>query len=365
MLDNRKYWDTINGNPFDLFAYFWYDKTMRYIGSKARILDFIGDTVNQTFGSVDNAIVADLFAGTCSVSEMFKHQKAKVITNDYLHFSYAFQVAKIKLNTEPASTIPYQEAICQLNELDGKEGFFYQEYTVEGSRQSGVERNYFSERNAKKMDSICMKMNSWKTAGMISDDMLFLLAASLVDAITKVSNTSGTYGAFLKVDDQRKFKDLELTPFDFHNNDKVNEAYRSDISDIIDDIQGDILYLDPPYNTRQYPPYYHILETAVLYDSPPIYGITGRRPYQDSLSPFCMKEKALPAMLDIVARARFSDIYLSYSTDGIMNYQTLCDELTTYGDIQLFTKPYRRYKSNGGGTGEKEVKEIIIYVKKR
>lgn len=340
---------------------------MRYIGSKARILDFIDDTVSQTFGSVDGAVVADLFAGTCSVSEMFKQKNAKVIANDYLHFSYAFQIAKIKLNNEPNCSISYRSAIEQLNRLDGTEGFFYKEYSLEGSKATGVERNYFSEKNAKKIDSICTKMNEWKSLELISEDMLFLLSASLVDAITKVSNTSGTYGAFLKIDDQRKYKDLELIPFDFIDNQKENEAYRSDITDLIDELSGDILYLDPPYNSRQYPPYYHILETAVLYDSPAIYGITGRRPYQESLSPFCMKEKALPAMLDIVKRAQFPDIYISYSTDGIMDYKNLCDELTQYGDVQHFYRPYRRYKSNGGGNGENNVnvKEIIIHVKKR
>ena len=338
---------------------------MRYIGSKTRILDFISDTVEQTYGPVNNAVIADLFAGTCSVSEMFKQQSAKVISNDYLHSSYALQIAKIKLNTEPACPISYINAIQKLNGLSGTEGFFYNEYSLEGSRKFGVERNYFSEDNAKKIDSICIQMNEWRSDNLISEDMLFLLSANLINAITKVSNTSGTYGAFLKIDDKRKYKNLELMPIDFHDNQKDNEAYRSDIADIIDDLQGDILYLDPPYNSRQYPPYYHILETAVLYDAPPIYGITGRRPYQDSLSPFCMKEKALPAMLDIVKRAQFTDIYISYNTEGIINYETLCNELEIFGDVQHFFKPYRRYKSNGGGNGEKGVKEIIIYVKKR
>ena len=338
---------------------------MRYIGSKARILDFIDDTVSQTFGSVEDAVVADLFAGTCSVSEMFKQQNAKVITNDYLHSSYAMQVAKIKLNDAPHCSILYKDAICQLNQLRGIEGFFYKEYSIEGSRKYGIERNYFSEQNAKKIDAICTQMNEWKDQERITDDMLFLLSANLIDAITKVSNTSGTYGAFLKVDDQRKYKELELLPFEFLDNKKENEVFCSDIAEIIDNLQGDVLYLDPPYNSRQYPPYYHILETAVLYDAPAVYGITGRRPYQESLSPFCMKEKALPAMLNVVERAQFTDIYISYSTDGIVNHKTLCNELAQYGDVSCFFKPYRRYKSNGGGNGEKTVKEIIIYVKKR
>jgi len=60
-----------------------------------------------------------------------------------------------------------------------------------------------------------------------------------------------------------------------------------------------------------------------------------------------------------------SEMYkLQYRTEGIMDYKELCNELEAYGDVQNFYKPYRRYKSNGGGSGETEVKEIIVYVKK-
>lgn len=338
---------------------------MRYIGSKTRILDFISDTVAKTFGSVDGAVVADLFAGTCSVAEMFKKQGAQLVTNDYLHFSYALQIAKVKLNEEPVCGLTYADALAQLNALSGIDGFFYREYTLEGTSKSEYSRNYFDSCNAKKIDAICTQLAKWKEEKTISDDMFYLLSASLVDAITKVSNTSGTYGAFLKIDDQRKFKALELQPFNLINNGYNNTAYCTDIVKLIDEVCGDILYLDPPYNGRQYPPYYHILETAVLYDEPNIYGITGRRPYEKLLSPFCMKEKALPSMLDIVEKANFSDVYISYSTDGIMDYRELCTALAEVGDVQCFFKPYRRYKSNSGSKTTNRVKEIIIYVKKR
>lgn len=338
---------------------------MRYIGSKAKILNFISDTVSQTFGSVDGAIVADLFAGTCSVAEMFKMQNAQIITNDYLCFSYALQVAKVKLNMAPICQISYADALFQLNALNGIDGFFFKEYTLEGTAHSKYSRNYFDSYNAMKIDAICIQLAEWRKQKTISDDMFYLLSASLVDAITKVSNTSGTYGAFLKVDDQRKYKSLELLPFNFIDNGYINTTYCMDIAKLIDEVNGDILYLDPPYNGRQYPPYYHILETAVLYDNPNIYGITGRRPYQELLSPFCMKNKAPTAMLDIVQRANFSDIYISYSTDGIMDYEELCATLSVIGDVKCFFKPYRRYKSNSGSQVTNRVKEIIIYVKKR
>lgn len=338
---------------------------MRYIGSKNRILDFIGNTVNQTFGSVEGKVVADLFAGTCCVSEMFKKQQAKLITNDYLWFSYALQIAKVKLNESPVCKITYDEAIDFLNSLNGIDGFFFNEYTLEGTANKTYKRNYFCSDNAKKIDAICSQLAEWKKEEIISKDMFYLLSANLVDAITKVSNTSGTYGAFLKIDDQRKYKPIMMMPFTFYDNGYSNFAFCNDINDIIDDVCGDVLYLDPPYNGRQYPPYYHILETAVLYDNPAIYGITGRRPYQEKLSVFCMKDKVLSAMADLVKRAKFPHIYISYSTDGIMNCDQLCELLKIIGDVECFYKPYRRYKSSSGVEEKNRVKEIIIYVKKR
>lgn len=242
---------------------------------------------------------------------------------------------------------------------------FFSQYTLEGTAQSEYHRNYFNSDNARKIDAICIQLAEWRKKTIISEDMFYLLSANLVEAITKVSNTSGTYGAFLKVDDKRKYNTLELLPFSFIDNNNINSAYCKDITQLIDKVKGDILYLDPPYNSRQYPPYYHILETAVLYDKPNIYGVTGRRPYQELLSPFYMKNKAFSAMMNIVQKANFSDIYISYSTDGIMNYKELCAALSEVGNVKCFFKPYRRYKSNHGGETTNRVKEIIIYVKKR
>lgn len=68
---------------------------MRYIGSKRTVLPFIKTTIEETYGKISNAIVADLFAGTACVGEMFKREGARVLSNDYLSFSYALQIEKI------------------------------------------------------------------------------------------------------------------------------------------------------------------------------------------------------------------------------------------------------------------------------
>ena len=116
---------------------------MRYIGSKRQVLPFIQNTISETYGDFSNAIIADLFAGTACVSEMFKKSRAQVISNDYMNFSYALQIEKVKLNAVPESRISYDDLLLQLNQVEGVNGFFYREYTLDGTKESEHQRNYF------------------------------------------------------------------------------------------------------------------------------------------------------------------------------------------------------------------------------
>lgn len=339
---------------------------MRYIGSKRQVLPFIQKTISETYGDFSNAVIADLFAGTACVSEMFKRSGAQVISNDYMNFSYVLQIEKVKLNAIPESNLLYDDLLLQLNQTEGINGFFYNEYTLDGTKDSEYQRNYFSSDNARKIDAMRTLIENWLTGGVISEDMYYLLIANLVDAVTKVSNTSGTYGAFLKQDDPRKDITIQLEKSVLFDNGKRNRSYCMDIRKAIEQVEGDILYLDPPYNSRQYPPYYHILDTVTLYDHPAIYGKTGRRPYSEKLSPFCMADKAKGALIDIISNAKFNHIYISYSTDGIVDYEELISDLKEIGDTKCFFMPYRRYKSNSKGTdtAKNKLKEIIVYVQK-
>jgi adenine-specific DNA-methyltransferase len=79
-------------------------------------------------------------------------------------------------------------------------------------------------------------------------------------------------------------------------NKQKNEVYNTDSMQLIDNIDTDILYLDPPYNKRQYAPNYHILETIAKYDNPVIKGITGMRDYSEQKSLFCNKDTALQSL---------------------------------------------------------------------
>ncbi len=350
------------------------DISMRFIGSKENILSFIEESIMDAVGDVSGKVFADLFSGTCSVARHFKKKKAILITNDYLAFSYALQIAYIKNNCFPdflelkkhLKLKTYKDILNYLNQLKCRKGFMYKEYTLKGSKDGEYQRNYFSEENAIRIDSIRMKIQEWYELKLIDYIEFNIFLVSLLVAVTKVSNTAGTYGAFLKVDDGRKYKRLELRPIQFIESHEQHTCCNKDIFNIINYLEGDILYLDPPYNNRQYPPYYHILETITLYDNPAIYGLTGRRPYKEKKSPFCIKKEAALAIQNIVAKAKFKHIFLSYSTDGLVSKTDLYDMLSLMGEVKMYELRYRRYKSNSNGSINKNaLKEIVFYVRKK
>ena len=341
---------------------------MRYIGSKNNVLDFLNTTIHSCVAPDKGATFADLFSGTTSVSRYFKKLGYRIVSNDYMAFSYVFQLAYLKNSKEPTFARlrcgGYENVLAKLNSLPPEEGFFCKNYCSEGSSESGYARNYFSKRNAEKIDAIMAKLRSWKKSGLVSPTEDAVLRTSLIDAVTKISNISGTYAAFLKHDDPRKHKDLILNPISFIPSDQDHSCNNEDILSIIDKTAGDILYLDPPYNQRQYPPYYHMLETIALDDNPAIYGKTGRRPYQDKLSPFCMKSKVRGALLSLIERAQFKHIFLSYSTEGLMSVKEIEKTLSEFGNVSTFFHDYRRYRSNSNGETHSGVKEVLFHVSK-
>ncbi|VVB57041.1 D12 class N6 adenine-specific DNA methyltransferase [uncultured archaeon] len=342
---------------------------MRYIGSKQNLLDFLGRHIRSAMSKKDNLLFADLFSGTTAVSKHFKKLGYRIVSNDYMTFSYVLQQAYILTNAPPDfESTPYSQYVKVLdffNTLKPVKGFFYKNYCYEGTHNKPFSRNYFSGPNAMKIDAILHQLKTWKEDGITIDCEDAVLRASLIEAVNNVSNISGTFGAFLKKDDPRKFNTLQLQPINFIPSDKEHKCFNQDIKDIIEKVEGDVLYLDPPYNQRQYPPYYHILETISLGDEPDIYGKTGRRPYKEKLSPFCVRTKAAAAFENIIEKTPIDKIFLSYNTEGILSVPELQNLLLNYGSVKIFTREYRRYKSNGNGSGDKKVQEVLLYVNRR
>jgi len=224
---------------------------------------------------------------------------------------------------------------------------------------------YLTEDNANRVDYIRQKVNEWRDTKVIDDDEYFYLLAMLIEAVPYVSNITGTYGAYLKHWDKRAHKSLELKYFDVVDNGFVNHSYNEDSNQLVEIVTGDLLYIDPPYNARQYEPNYHLLETIAAYDNPKIYGVTGMRPYLHRKSMYCLKNKAHVALRDLVEKAKFQHIVMSYSSDGIMSEETIENVFKSVGKSETFKlskMPYRKYKSKINT--HTELYEYLFYVEK-
>ena len=310
---------------------------MRFIGCKENLLDFIETFVKQK--DIRGNIFCDLFAGTGSVAKHFKKLGYKIISSDLLFFSYVLQKVYVEQNQYPkfAKLLKYlkinpveetlftsdsqnaNEIIKHLNNLEGVEGFIYKNYSPEGTRGQTYFRKYFTGDNSTRIDAIREKIEEWGKSNLINEQEYYFLLASLVEAVPFVANISGTYSAFLKEWDKRAFKKLTLEVPEIIKSNETHKVYHEDGSKVLDQVKGiDILYLDPPYNERQYAPNYHILETIAKWDNPQIKGITGMRPYENQKSEFCNSKTGVKALGEIIKKGNFKHLLLSYNDDGIM-----------------------------------------------
>ena len=352
---------------------------MRFIGSKENLLEFIANVLEEK--GIREGVFCDIFAGTTVVSRYFKKKGFKIVANDCLYFSYVLAKAYIENNEFPQfqdllrKIFPYylngsREAIQVihhfLNNIPPRKAFIYKNYCPEGSSRGEHSRKYFTKENATRIDSIRKIIEDWKNDGLIKDDEYYVLLASLIEAVPFVSNISGTYGAFLKTWDKRAFKKITLEIPEIIPSLISHQVYKEDANALIGKVESDVLYIDPPYNARQYGPNYHILDTIALWDSPILHGKTGLRDCTNVLSKYCQKHTCADIFEDLINKARTKHILLSYNTEGLMSEGVIKSILDKKGGrrgkVQVFERPYKRFKSHSRGENGVVLKEKIYYV---
>jgi adenine-specific DNA-methyltransferase len=330
---------------------------MNYIGSKIKLLPFIDESIKKVIGDDDCNVFCDLFAGTGSVGAHFKKQGYKIIANDLQYYSYVLNKQIIGNHLEfefngLIEVVPKLEnslienrkhIVCDyLNTIRKKEGFIFTNY----SPNKNSERMYLTSDNAKKCDAIRTRIEYWKQRNLINDNEYYFLISSLIKTVDNLANVLSVYGAYLKHFKKRALKTLELKPYDLIINDKEHQIYNEDANLLIKDIETDILYIDPPYNERQYATNYHLLETIAKYDKPVIYGKTGLRPYQHQKSKYCSIESAKKTFIELIKNAKAKYIFVSYNNEGIISKDDLKNILESKGQYGCFEQKYTRYKSD-------------------
>lgn len=311
---------------------------MNYIGSKYKLSQFIKETVKSVVGNdLSKKTFCDIFAGTGIVARVFKKDVKKVITNDIEYYSYVLN----KNYIENHKNLEYKKYLKELNNLKLKDtGFIYKNYCL----GSGSNRQYFSDINGKKIDTIRQKIEYWFKNNKINSKLYYFLLASLLESADKVANTASVYGAFLKHLKRTALKDMVLEPAIFEINNNEHKVYNEDSNVLIKKISGDILYLDPPYNERQYGANYHLLNTIAKYDNFQPIGKTGMRQYYRSQ--YCKKQSVEKSFEDLISNAKFKYIFLSYNNEGLMSEGTIKNIMKKYGKYDLAKKEYQRFKAD-------------------
>lgn len=311
---------------------------MNYIGSKYSLISFIQDTISQVTNYQNNngLIFCDLFAGTGIVGATYRKNGWKVISNDIQYYSYILNKHYIE-NSPPIDI----SLIEELNGLDGIDGFIYNNYC----QGSGSGRNYFTDYNGRKCDAIRTYLQKLYDTKQISEPEYIFYLASLINSIDKYANTASVYSAFLKHIKKSAERKFILEPLQIVDGIK-GMVYNKDANELCREIKGDVLYLDPPYNNRQYYSNYHILETIARYDNPELYGITGLRKNDNLKSKFCSKRTVEETFDDLIKNSNFKYVFLSYNNEGLMSLDTIKEIMSKYGEYGFYIQQYKRFKAD-------------------
>ena len=339
---------------FPLFQNTIYQKPIslesrRYIGSKAKLTDWIIQIFDNETENIKT--FADIFAGTASVSNQAISKYNHVIINDILHsnnviyrgFFEAGIWDKTKLN----------DIIADYNTLNS----------------DSLEENYFSENFGGKF----YEHNTAKLIGYIRDDIenlkselnekeYYILLATLIYNIDKLANTVGHFEAYFKK--PIKYQPLCLRLINAQDFENV-EIFREDANILAKTIKSDLVYIDPPYNSRQYNRFYHLYETLIKWNKPKLYGVA-LKPVPENNSLYCTT-KARNAFENLIINLKTNFLAVSYnntynskshSSENKIKLDEIESILNKCGETKVFEFSHRYF--NTGKTEFSDHKELLF-----
>jgi adenine-specific DNA-methyltransferase len=331
--------------------------TVRYIGSKARVVDAIMEILGHR--QEGDGMFVDAFCGTGVVGASAADLGWAVRLNDQMSSAVAVATARLlSLEDAPFDALGgYEAAIAALNAAPPVTGFFWREY----SPASVGGRMYFTEENAQQIDAARALINRWQDESAISHDERELLVADLISATGRVANIAGTYGCFLTHWSGASRKPFCAEARELRNEPVVHQVFCRDVVDVPVAV-NDVAYFDPPYTKRQYAAYYHINETLAHGDEPQVTGKTGLRPWQAQASDYCYKVRALRTLADLITSTPARRTLLSYSSEGHIALDDLSAALDPLGELTVHELgPIGRYRPNrvASGAGDQVVEYVI------
>lgn len=328
----------------------------RYLGNKFKLLEFIKRTIDCNCDNVN--VFADLFAGTGSVASAFA-PKCKIITNDILYSSYISQLAWF--SPEPYDINKIIDYINRFNSLSTRQRNYMSIYFGD---------TYFSKEDCSKIGFIRDIIENDYNQSLINDHERAILITSLLYSMDNIANTCGHYDAFIK---NKKFYNhllLKLPVIDERLNPQ-NEIYNQDINDLAPNIYADVVYLDPPYNSRQYCDCYHLLENVAAWKKPKVYGVARKMDRTALKSKYC-SHNAVNAFEQLIKSINARYIVLSYNNMGTKGHDRsnarLTDNdilaiLSDKGSVSIFSQGYKAFAAGLSRIENNEERLFLCKVK--
>lgn len=346
-----------------------------YIGNKRRLLPFIENAFLNILEEDKNIKTAlDLFAGSGSVSRLLKTLNLKVYSNDWEYYSYILNYAHICINEKDVKNMfkhtgGVENTINIINNIEtinDKDRYISKYYAPLDDNNPDLknERLFYTQYNATRIDIIRHNIEElYKNKAINKKEYYYLLASIIYEGATH-TNTSGVFKAFHsgfggrnKDALKRILSPISLKELSLYDGIK-GEVSMLDANEYVlknKDKHFDLVYLDPPYNQHQYGSNYHLLNTIALWDKPAINReiyINGkktdkggiRKDWVKTKSDYCYKKTAKDAFKNLIDNINASHIVLSYSTDGIIDYDDLISILESKGKLKIVTSEYTKYR---------------------
>jgi adenine-specific DNA-methyltransferase len=364
---------------------------VRYIGNKTKLLPFLTDVLRQV--GVEPGRAHDAFAGTAAVARALKTAGWRVESSDVMTYSYVFQRAYVVARHGPsaqriAAGDPHvrramraatfrpaaSDGLSKIAEylsrwVEPENGFITKHFSATSGRM------YFTDDNARRIDGARHALHRWREAELISDDAYYLLLAAIIEAADRVANTAGIYAAYIKQWQPNALKPLRLEPARPVSRAGGSKAHRGDAAAIARTVGPiDLLYVDPPYNARQYSGYYHIPEiiaTGWFGKLPVLRGKTGLPVDRPPPSAWCSRAGAGRALDELLAATGARHVLVSYNSEGILGDAEFKAILgaRAVAPVQQFAYSYRRYRADRDGAKRKYrangVTELVYYLRIR
>lgn len=320
----------------------------RYIGSKHKLIEWIFSIIEK---ECNGSSFADIFAGTGIVSAVAAKHFKKIIVNDFLFSNYAIYQAFLGSGEWDKSKI--DDIIRNYNNIAGED-------LEDNYFSNNFGGKYFSQNSAKVIGFI--RENVEENKNKLTNREYYMLIASLLYTSDKIANTVGHYDAYFKK--AVVIDDFFMKPIDPVSISDVS-IFREDTNILAKKISADIVYIDPPYNSRQYSRFYHVLETLTKWDKPNLHGVA-LKPEPENMSDYC-REKAKRRFAELIKDVKARYLVVSYNNTYESKSNSSRNKITLHeiekilrakGQTRIFEKKHKHF--NAGNTNFNNHKEYLF-----